>query len=96
MDSNKTMIAEFFRSILLCNQVSIQKGSHDSIQYVSANREEVASFTFSEQHDFRLIHKNKKQITLQLQESMERWDELGVVTTKIFGGMPMTVSAKRL
>jgi len=47
-DPNKSMITEFFRGILLCNQISIFKEDHDHIQYVSANQEEVASFTFAE------------------------------------------------
>ena len=58
--------------------------------------DELASLDFAQQQDFKLIQRGKKMMTVLLQGNIEKYDELGVVTTKAYMGHFMTVCAVRL
>lgn len=58
--------------------------------------DEIASLEFAQQQNFQLIQRGKKMITVDLQGQTEKYEELGVVTTKAVMGHFMTVSAQRL
>jgi hypothetical protein len=98
---NKLMITEFFRGITLCHQASVVKDAikndYQNLQkYICVLHDEIASLEFAQQQDFILVQKGKKMITIILQGNQERYEELGVVTTKAVMGHFMTVSAMRL
>lgn len=97
-NTNKQMIVEFFRGITLCHQANVVKdNSHENLlKYICVLHDEIASLEFAQQQNFKLIQRGKKMMTVQLQGEQERYDELGVVTTKAVMGHFMTVSAMRL
>ena len=66
------------------------------MRYICVLHDEIASLEFAQQQNFKLIQRGKKIMTVQLQDQIERYDELGVVTTKAVMGHFMTVSAMRL
>ena len=95
---NKVMVTEFFRGITLCHQASVAKDptQADMQRYICVLHDEIASLEFAQQQDFRLVQRGKKMMTVLLQGNQERYEELGVVTTKAIMGHFMTVSAMRL
>ena len=94
---NKMMIKEFLRGITLCHQVNVAKANlNGKITYVGVQHDEIASLDFCQQFDFKLVSRRKKMMTLLLQGNQERYEELGVVTTKAVMGHFMTVCAARL
>lgn len=92
------MVTEFFRGITLCHQASVAKDptQADMQRYICVLHDEIASLEFAQQQDFRLVQRGKKMMTVLLQGNQERYEELGVVTTKAIMGHFMTVSAMRL
>jgi len=56
----------------------------------------MASLEFASQHDFILSSRSKKIVTLTLQGKIERYEELGVVSTKRYMGHLVTISAMRM
>jgi hypothetical protein len=68
----------------------------DGYQYVGVFNDEIASLEFAKQQGFQLIKRSKKLLTVYLQGQQERYDELGVVTSKAVMGHFMTISATRL
>ena len=95
------MITEFFRGITLCHQASVVKDSIKSDfmnmqKYICVLHDEIASLEFAQSQDFKLVQRGKKMMTVILQGNQERYEELGVVTTKAVMGHFMTVSAMRL
>jgi hypothetical protein len=95
---NKVMLTEFFRGIALCHQASVVKDTSlaDLHKYICVLHDEIASLEFAQSQDFKLIQRSKKMMTVLLQGNQERYEELGVVTTKAVMGHFMTVSAMRL
>lgn len=89
---------EFFRGITLCHQASVSKdfSQEDFYRYVGVLHDELAALDFAQQQDFKLIQRGKKMMTVLLQGNIEKYDELGVVTTKAYMGHFMTVCAVRL
>ena len=65
-------------------------------QYVGIFNDEIAALDFANQQNFKLIQRGKKILTIILQGQLERYEELGVVTTKAVMGHFMTISATRL
>jgi len=51
---------------------------------------------FCQQLNFNLIQRKRKMMTIVLQGNQERYDELGVVTTKALMGHFMTICAVRV
>ena len=92
------MLTEFFRGITLCHQATVIKDiTKDDLQkYLCVMHDEIASLEFAQQQDFKLVQRGKKMMTVLLQGNQERYEELGVVTTKAVMGHFMTVSAMRL
>jgi len=66
---------------------------NDLLRYICVLHDEIASLEFAQQLNFKLIQRGRKIITILLQKKQERYDELGVVTTKAVMGHYMTVSA---
>lgn len=93
-------ISQFFRAITLCHQINVLKDSRqlegDGYQYVGVFNDEIASLEFAKQQNYQLIKRSKKLLTVILQGQQERYEELGVVTTKAVMGHFMTISATRL
>ena len=94
----KQMILEFFRGITLCHQANVvtDKRGDDQQRYICVLHDEVASLEFAQQQDFRFMKRSSKMMTLKLQGKLEKYEELGVVTTKAVLGHFMTVAAVRL
>lgn len=96
----KEMIVEFFRGITLCHQINVNKDVRQSqsnmYQYVGVFNDEIASLDFANQQNFKLVQRSKKMLSVILQGKSERYEELGVVTTKAVMGHFMTISAMRL
>ena len=65
-------------------------------RFICVLHDEIASLEFAQQQDFKLVQRGKKMMTVMLQGQQERYEELGVVTTKAVMGHFMTVSAMRL
>lgn len=97
-NANKIMVTEFFRGITLCHQANVVKDNSQEglLRYVCVLHDEIASLEFAQQQNFKLIQRGKKMMTIQLLGNQEKYDELGVVTTKAVMGHFMTVSALRL
>lgn len=95
---NKTMITEFFRGITLCHQANVVRdhSNKNLHKYICVLHDEIASLEFSHSQDFKLVQRGKKMMSLMLQGQPEKYEELGVVTTKAVMGHFMTVSAMRL
>jgi len=95
---NKVMVTEFFRGITLCHQANVVRDttSVDLHKFICVLHDEIASLEFAHQQDFKLVQRGKKMMTVLLQGNQERYEELGVVTTKAVMGHFMTVSAMRL
>jgi hypothetical protein len=75
----------------------VKDNSHENLlRYICVLHDEIASLEFAQQQNFKLIQRGKKILTVQLQDKIERYDELGVVTTKAVMGHFMTVAAMRL
>mmetsp|Transcript_1509 Transcript_1509/g.2033 ORF Transcript_1509/g.2033 Transcript_1509/m.2033 type:complete len:95 (-) Transcript_1509:4929-5213(-) len=90
------MVLDFYRTILLCNSVNIIKLKlNDPAENVTMSFEELAALQFTEQAECRLVQKSKKFVTVQLIDTMERFEELGLVNTKLLGSYPITICAKR-
>ena len=91
------MVTEFFRGITLCHQASVVKDntSENLLRYICVLHDEIASLEFAQQQNFKLTQRGKKMMTVLLQGNQERYEELGVVTTKAVMGHFMTVSAMR-
>lgn len=91
---------EFFRGITLCHQINVNKDVRQSqsnmYQYVGVFNDEIASLDFANQQNFKLVQRSKKMLSVILQGKSERYEELGVVTTKAVMGHFMTISAMRL
>ena len=68
----------------------------DLYKYYCVFQDEIASLEFAQSQGFSLIQKSKKQMKILLRGDQERYEELGVVTTKAVMGHFMTVSATRL
>ena len=93
-------IFEFMRGITLCHQINVikdmkQSGS-DMYQYVGVFNDEIATLDFAAKQNFKLVYRNKKMLQVDLMGKQERYEELGVVTTKAVMGHFMTISATRL
>jgi len=95
---NKLMVIEFFRGITLCHQANVVRDNTQDnyLKYICVLHDEIASLEFAQQQNFKLIQRGKKMMTVLLQGHQERYEELGVVTTKAVMGHFMTVSAMRL
>jgi hypothetical protein len=76
--------------------VQKERGSSETIRYIGVLHDELASLDFAQQQGFKLIQRGKKMMTVTLQGNQERYDELGVVTTKAVMGHFLTVCAVRL
>lgn len=97
-NKNKLMLTEFFRGITLCHQASVARdlSQPDLMRYICVLHDEITSLEFAQQQDFKLVQRGKKMMTILMQGKQERYEELGVVTTKAVMGHFMTVSAMRL
>ena len=98
---NKKMLVEFFRGITLCHQANVTKdkmntSSHQQYKYIGVLNDEIATLEFCQQLNFKLIQRKRKMMTIILQGNQERYDELGVVTTKALLGHFMTICAVRV
>lgn len=63
---------------------------------MSVYKDEVASLEFVGNQDFKLVKRKNKMLTLINQGQQERYEELGVITTKSANGHFITISANRL
>ena len=90
------MLLEFFRSITLCHQTNVMQSDLNNCEYVGVFNDEIASLEFATQWEFNLVKRFKKLITVNMQGQYERYEELGIVTTKTVLGHFITISAVRL
>ena len=58
--------------------------------------DEISSLEFAHSQDFKLIQRVNKMMTLLLQGNYERYEELGIVTTKADMGHYMTINGVRM
>ena len=90
------MLFEFFRGITLCHQANVSKNQNDNTyKYTGVHNDEIQSLEFCKQYDFTLLSRKKKIMTLLLRGKMEKFEELGIVTTKAVMGHFMTICAVR-
>jgi hypothetical protein len=90
------MLFEFFRGITLCHQANVSKNQDDNTyKYTGVHNDEIQSLEFCKQYDFTLLSRKKKIMTLLLRGKMEKFEELGIVTTKAVMGHFMTICAVR-
>lgn len=94
--NNKRMLIEFFRGITLCHQANVFKDQHsDKHNFTGVHNDELFTLDFCQQFDFTLFSRKKKVMTLMLRGKMEKYEELGIVTTKAVMGHFMTICAVR-
>jgi hypothetical protein len=58
--------------------------------------DEIATVEFARSQGFKLWQRKKKQIHIEVNEETEKYEELGVVTTKAVMGQFMTISAVKV
>jgi len=94
------MLVEFFRGITLCHQANVVRdkfsNNDQEYKYIGVLNDEIATLEFCQQLNFNLIQRKRKMMTIVLQGNQERYDELGVVTTKALMGHFMTICAVRV
>ena len=99
-NQNKQMLVEFFRGITLCHQANVVRdkfsNNDQEYKYIGVLNDEIATLEFCQQLNFNLIQRKRKMMTIVLQGNQERYDELGVVTTKALMGHFMTICAVRV
>jgi len=95
---NKSMLIEFFRGITLCHQANVSKDIKQAgkFNYTGVHNDELFTLEFCQQMDFNLVGRKKKLMTIILKGNLERYEELGVVTTKALMGHFMTICAVRI
>ena len=94
--NNKKMLIEFFRGITLCHQANVTRDiQSDKYNFTGVHNDELFTLDFCQQFDFTLVSRKKKVMQLMLRGKMEKYEELGIVTTKAVMGHFMTICAVR-
>lgn len=92
---NKFMLFDFFRGVLLCSQAAVIKEDGERIKYSGVHIDELRSLEFANQMEFTLTSRQKKIVSIMLKGRMEKFEELGIVTTKAPSGHFLTICAVR-